>query len=298
MRRMSQAPIIAPASRGKFPGEVPPRRRPLSTLEIWTRRAGIALGCVSVIGALGFWSWHSGWLGRSFESLGDIVLSATADWGLKLDEIEIKGRSQSARADVLAAIGASRGDPILGLDLVEMRDHLEALPWIVSAELERRYPNRLLVSLTEAEPLALWQRNQQLYLVSRNGEVIETADLKRYAKLLIIVGEEAPQNASALFEMLAHEPALAKRVTAAVFVGKRRWNLRFDNSIDVKLPEEHPESAWARFAELQRSQGVLEKDVTVIDLRLPDQIVLRQAHPKLMQDEDGKVMVKPEDKET
>ena len=36
--------------------------------------------------------------------------------------------------------------------------------------------------------------------------------------------------------MLASEPDLASRVTAAVQVGGRRWNLRIDNSIDVLLP--------------------------------------------------------------
>ena len=42
----------------------------------------------------------------------------------------------------------------------------------------------------------------------------------------------------ALLDMLASEPDLAARVTAAVRVGDRRWNLRIDNAIDVLLPED------------------------------------------------------------
>ena len=157
--------------------------------------------------------------------------------------------------------------------------------------------DRLLVTVTEAEPMALWQRNQKLYLVSRAGKVIETADLGRYSRLLVIVGDNAPERAEALFDLLAREPKLKDRVTAAVFVGKRRWNLRFDNGVDVKLPEENPAAAWSRLAELQNQYGLLEKDVRIIDLRLPDQVVLRQAHPT-PDDSNAPAGGKPKDKAT
>ena len=87
-------------------------------------------------------------------------------------------------------------------------------------------------------------------------------------------------------------------MTAAVYVGKRRWNLRFDNGLDVKLPEEAPEQAWQRLAQLQRQYGVLDKDVSVIDLRLPDQIVLRQAHPPVEEDGTAPAGGKSKDKAT
>src|SRR5205823_9978733 len=60
---------------------------------------------------------------------------------------------------------------------------------------------------------------------------------------------------------------LAARVTAAVRVGGRRWNLRIDDSIDVMLPEENPDSAWNRLAELERISLLLKRDVQTVDLR-------------------------------
>ena len=104
--------------------------------------------------------------------------------------------------------------------------------------------------------------------------------------------------ADALFDLLAQQPKLKERVTAAVFVGKRRWNLRLDNGIDVKLPEEDPAGAWSRLAALQKQYGLLERDVSIIDLRLPDQVVVRQAHPAKLEDPDAPQGGKPKDKET
>lgn len=301
MRRLEASATKVTRGRGNpvTARSVPPlRKRPRSALHRWVLRFGIAfVACASIGGGM-FWGIQSGWLPGRLAWVGDTLLAWSADSGLSLQTIEVQGRGETRQADILGAINAARGAPLLALDIDAMRERLTALPWIVSAEIERRYPDRLLVKVAEAEPLALWQRNQKLYLVSRDGAVIETADLSKYAKLLVIVGDQAPERAEALFDLLGQQPELRSRVTAAVFVGKRRWNLRFDNGLDVKLPEEAPQAAWQRLAQLQRQYGVLDKDVSVIDLRLPDQIVLRQAHPPAAEDGATPAAGKSKDKAT
>jgi cell division protein FtsQ len=276
----------------------PPRRKPQPAWLRWTIRFGIGFACCTAVGGAGLWGMESGWLPRQLTAAGNVILDATAELGLSLQTVEVRGRGETRQADVLTAIGAMRGEPLLGLDIEAMRERLTALPWVVSADIERRYPDRLLVSVKEAEPMALWQRNRTLFLVSRGGDVIETADLGKYSKLLVIVGENAPTRAEALFDLLAQQPKLKERVTAAVFVGKRRWNLRLDNGIDVKLPEDDPAAAWSRLANLQKQYGLLERDVSIIDLRLPDQVVVRQAHPSTLEDPGAPTRDKPKDKET
>jgi cell division protein FtsQ len=277
---------------------VPPRKKPQPAWMRWAIRFGVSFVCCAAVGGGALWGVQSGWLPRQAAAAGEIVLAATANLGLSLQTVEVHGRGETRQADVLGAIGATRGEPLLGLDIEAMRERLANLPWVVSAEIERRYPDRLLVTVKEAEPMALWQRSQRLYLVSRGGKVIETADLGKYSKLLVIVGDNAPERAEALFDLLGQQPKLKDRVTAAVFVGKRRWNLRLDNGIDVKLPEQNPAAAWSRLADLQKQHGLLEKDVRIIDLRLPDQVVLRRAHPAAPSSSDAPAGDKPKDKET
>ena len=66
-------------------------------------------------------------------------------------------------------------------------------------------------------------------------------------------------------------------MTAAIRVGGRRWNLRIDNGIDVKLPRRPRRRPGPSSARLERDYGILERDLTVIDLRLPDQLLVRLA---------------------
>jgi cell division protein FtsQ len=243
------------------------------------RWASVTIGTLAVAAPI-YWAISSGWITATIDSAHQGLLKASAASGFALREIRVEGRGETAVADILSAVSANRGDPILGIDIDAVRQRLEDLPWIESASVERRFPDQLIVSVTEAEPMALWQRSQKLYLVSRDGAVIETANLGKYAKLLIIVGEDAPKKAQDLFDILAQEPDLRSHVTAAVLVGKRRWNIRMDNDVDVKLPEDGALGAWRHFADLNRQNDLLDKDVSVVDLRQPDRVVVRQGHPQ------------------
>jgi cell division protein FtsQ len=243
-------------------------------------RWAAASAAVVAVAAPIYWAVSSGWIVATVEAAHQGLLQTSAASGFALREVRVEGRGETAVADILSAVRANRGDPILGIDIDAVRQRLEDLPWIETASVERRFPDQLIVSVTEAEPMALWQRSQKLFLVSRDGAVIETANLGKYAKLLIIVGEDAPKKAQDLFDILAQEPELRTHVTAAVLVGKRRWNIRMDNDVDVKLPEDGALEAWRHFADLNRQNNLLDKDVTVVDMRQPDRVVVRQGHPQ------------------
>jgi cell division protein FtsQ len=221
------------------------------------------------------WLWRSGWVADSWREARVSAVSVSADIGLTVKEVLLEGRVHAPRAGVLKALGLKIGDPIMGFDLAMVRDRVEALPWIQSAAVERRLPGVVRVRIVEREPVALWQRKGVLSLVGRDGVPITNQKLSRFRNLLVIVGKDAPRHATNLLVMLASEPALRKRVRAAVRVGARRWNLRLDNGIDVRLPENEAAAAWARLADLDRRHGLLGNDIDSIDLRIPDRLIVR-----------------------
>jgi cell division protein FtsQ len=152
-----------------------------------------------------------------------------------------------------------------------------------SATIERRLPGTLFVRLVERQPLAVWQHQGRQELIDTQGEIIAVKDLSRFSGLPTVVGTDAASYAAGLLAMLARQPALARRVTAAIRVDDRRWNVRIDHRTDVLLPEDDPAAAWARLAELERAKQLLQRDVEAVDLRLPDRLVLRIATPPAKQ---------------
>ncbi|HEV8679425.1 MAG TPA: cell division protein FtsQ/DivIB [Stellaceae bacterium] len=203
------------------------------------------------------------------------ALAVSAKLGLVVSNIEVEGRETTDVATIMAALAAQRGTPILAVSPSRAKAQLERLPWVRSAVIERRLPGTLSVRLVERRPLAVWQHGGKQELIDREGEVIAVSDLSRFARLPTVVGDDASRHARRLIDMLAAEPELLARVTAAVRVDERRWNLRLDHAIDVLLPEENPDTAWTRLAALERTDSVLQRDIQAVDLRLPDRVVLR-----------------------
>lgn len=253
----------------------PPRRRRLSRLQ----RLAIAWGAVALVvgslGAGGVWLFRSGWVERMLVEAEHRLIAAAGSANLTLRAIKVEGRHETPPEAILAALQVVNGDPILAADPAEIKARLVRLAWVKSASVERRLPDTLYLRIEEHVPLAIWQHERRLMLISSTGEEIEAPRPRDFDDYLVVVGEDAPAHAAALIDLLAKVPSLAERVTAAVRVGGRRWNLRLDNRVDIKLPEKGALEAWLRLARLERQYGLLERDLLAIDLRLPDRMVVR-----------------------
>jgi len=205
----------------------------------------------------------------------ETVVLASAALGMRVQEIFVEGRVETAAAAVLSALAVKDGTPMLAVDVAAAKARIEALPWIKTAAVERRLPETIFVRLVERQPLAVWQYQGRHRLIDRDGAEIAGADVARFGHLPLVVGAEADKQAAALIGLLSVEPDLQKRVNAAVRVGARRWTLRLDNGIDILLPEQNAGAAWTRLAELEREHKVLDRNVINIDLRLPDRMIVR-----------------------
>ncbi|HEX9647156.1 MAG TPA: cell division protein FtsQ/DivIB [Alphaproteobacteria bacterium] len=238
------------------------------------RRSLAALALLGLAGGAAY-GWASGLVARALAEAGRAAVAATADAGLVVREILVEGRVHAPPEALRAALGVGRGDPLLAVDAAAVRARLEALGWVRRAAVERRLPDMLYVRLVERRPVALWQHRRKLHLVDSAGTVITDQGLEAFARLPLVVGDGAPQALPALLRVIAGAPELARRLSAAVRVGGRRWNLRFDDRVDVKLPEQDIAQAWARLVALQRDEQVLDRAIAVLDLRREDRVVVR-----------------------
>jgi cell division protein FtsQ len=231
------------------------------------------------IGVGGWWLWRDGIIGRTVAQARWHAVTAAAEIGFRVEEILVVGRKETSHQDLLATVQIRRGAPILAFDLDMARGKIETLPWVKSAVVERMLPNTIVLRVEEREPLAIWQHQGRFALIDFEGKVIRGAKLDRFANLLVVVGEDAPPHAAELLRILGTQPELMRLTTAAVRIGGRRWNVRLRGDIDVRLPEADPVGAWKRLAEYERSHQILNRDVRVLDLRVPDRLVVRKAVP-------------------
>ena len=250
------------------------RRKALLRLGL---RAGVPAVLLAAVAGSGVWAWQSGWVARQGQQVSHAAVDAAAKAGLTLDQVVVSGRNRTQPDSILAALGIRQGGPILGFDPARAKQRLEDLPWVKTAIVERSLPGTVRIALTERAPLALWQLDGALSVIDRDGERIDRAAPGDHADLPLVVGPGAPEHAQELLALLASEPEMNARVNAAVRVRDRRWNIVLRNGVEVQLPAETPSRAWSRLAQIERKHGVLQRDVRMIDLRLPDRMVVRMA---------------------
>ncbi|MBC7950758.1 MAG: FtsQ-type POTRA domain-containing protein [Rhodospirillaceae bacterium] len=225
--------------------------------------------------------WHSGIIQHTAQNTVDGVLNATAKAGFRIEEITISGRGRTNTDDIVAALSATHGAPILGVNLERVKDRLEAIPSVRVAAVERRLPGSLHLAIVERQPVAIWQNNGEHVLVDRDGRQIP-GTIAGFEELPLVVGDGAGARADELLTMLSAEPQLATRVKAAIRVANRRWNIMLDDAqkgLEVRLPEDQPEAAWHRLAQLERDHALTSRQVNMVDLRTPDRMVLKTERP-------------------
>lgn len=205
----------------------------------------------------------------------NLISQVGAGIGLRIEDVLVVGRERVSTESLLETLQIRHGSAILAFDAEAARKRLEEISWIEKAVVERRLPNVIYVKVEERRPLALWQHDGKFSVIDAKGVTVVEDAGGNFSYLPVVIGDDAPGEAEALLMMLATEPDLHKRVTAAVRVGGRRWNLRLDNGIDVKLPEDDPAVAWSNLADLARNQGLLNRDIVGIDLRLTDRMLVQ-----------------------
>ncbi len=249
-------------------------------------RLGAAALLITGLGAVAVGVWQARLPHRLAAEARLAFVAATADIGFRVEDILVVGRRETTRDELRQALGVGHDDPILFVDLNVVRERLLALPWVASAAVERQLPQTLIVRVVERRPLALWQQNGAFALIDTTGAVIQREKLGRFADLLVVVGDGAPEEAARLTAILETQPELRRRVAAAVRVGGRRWNLRLNDGVDVLLPEQEAAEAWARLAEYQQRHGLLDRPVRIVDLRNPQRLTIRTEPEAVPEDGD------------
>jgi len=195
--------------------------------------------------------------------------------GLGISEVALSGDRQLSRSEVFAAAGLTSASSLPFFDVAAARARLMAVPWIAEATLRKFYPGKLEIEIKEREAFARWQRDGKVYVIAADGAVLQPYDSVRFDRLPLVVGLGAAKRAAEVLALIADYPQVAQEMRAAVLVAERRWNLHLKNGVVVRLPEDGAAQALATLVKLDTERNLMSRDITVVDLRLPDRVSVR-----------------------
>lgn len=250
------------------------KRKRMGALMLRVRIAGAVVLAACLVTA-GAWEYFGHGVSRTTQAALDRVYQATGRLGYTVQALYLDGRGRTPLAEVEQAIAVNTGDPIFGVSLSDIRGRLEALPTVKRAEVARALPNTISVRLIERQPVAVWQHGGKLSLIDDEGVTMNDLALADYPDLPLVLGEGAPKRVTEALNLWDAQPALKPLVMAMTRVGDRRWNVRMKNGTEVKLPEENASAAWAKLAQLQHEQKLLERAVRSVDMREQGRMFLK-----------------------
>lgn len=239
----------------------------LQDLPEWTGTAGALVFLSATI----FYALAVGGYARTVSE------SLTSAAGFEIAAVKLSGQRETTEFEILEALEIEQGTSLALFDASAARERLARIPWIETVSVQKLYPGTLQVRIDEREAFALWQRGNSLSVIDDKGQVISDDVDGRYANLLMLVGHGAQYRGGEILAALEKVPELRARVRAARLVSDRRWDLLLENGLTVRLPEKDVGRALADLIRMDADNGLLTRDITVVDIRLPDRVVVRMS---------------------
>jgi len=99
-----------------------------------------------------------------------LVLDATA---LQVTTLTVRGNIRLSKGEVQQLAHGLRGAHILTVDLAKHRQALLGSPWVADAALRRVLPSTIEIGIVERRPFGISRLGPRLYLVDREGTIID-----------------------------------------------------------------------------------------------------------------------------
>ncbi|MEY2955993.1 MAG: cell division septal protein FtsQ [Pseudomonadota bacterium] len=195
-----------------------------------------------------------------------------------VDFLAIEGASPVLAVSIRRALDLELPMSSFDIDLAAARIEVEAFDAVARAEVRIAPGGILQVDVTEREPAVVWRLPDGLWLLDAEGHrVARLSAREARADLPLIAGEGAERAVPEALMLLAAARPIGPRIRGLVRVGERRWNLVLDRDQTILLPAHDPLRALDHALALHRAQGLLERDIVAVDLRLPARITVRLA---------------------
>ena len=200
----------------------------------------------------------------------------------QIKNVIIKGSEKSNISEIEKNVTEFKGN-LIGLNFNSIKEIVESTEWVKRASIKKVLPSTLKINVTENDPYAIYFQEGKSFLIDLDGSIITEINLNNYEDdLLFVRGENSPE----LLEQLIRDisiafPNLTQTLEEVEFIEKRRWNLKLNNKLLVKLPDENIQQSLKNLKQLFEEQEVMESNIIEIDLRIQGRAALKVLDGKI-----------------
>lgn len=166
--------------------------------------------------------------------------------------------------DVLQMLREKASGNFFTVDIEQLKNELEKLPWVRHVQIRREFPDRLVVELQEHQVLARWNSEE---LVNQQGEVF-VAETQRVLPAFVGPLGESAEVAKQYAQSNVQLVKIHLQVAQIAESPRHAWQLRLNNGMVLELGNEQMQDRLARFVMVYPySLAAMKATVKTVDLR-------------------------------
>ncbi|MCW5721042.1 MAG: FtsQ-type POTRA domain-containing protein [Devosia sp.] len=213
-------------------------------------------------------------IGNLAVTLAVLAQGEFAEAGLSIGEISISGQTLTSEQAIFDALSIPPNTSTLAFDVEAARQRLAQLPAVETVSVRKTYPGDVAVVITEKLPVARWRVDGITFVIDGQGEQIGE-DRGAYGDLPLVIGDGAADDALAMIRALDTFPQLQNDLIALSRIADRRWDMIYGSGLRIQLPENGVAQALRKLTNYQNEYQLLDRDITVIDLRVESLVAVR-----------------------
>lgn len=162
------------------------------------------------------------------------------------------------------------------IELEEIRLQAETLDAVAQAAVRIRSGGVLQLDVVERAPQVVWRGRGGLELLDGEGHRVAVLEARaERADMPLLAGDGANNAVPEALELLRIAEPINPRIRGLLRVGERRWDVVLDRDQRIMLPETGASRELERVIAMDAVEGLLDRDLTVIDMRNPGRPTLR-----------------------
>ena len=237
-------------------------------------RWGLPVACLAF--AAGLWAADPERREALLESAHEMRRQIEQRPEFRVDLLAIEGASDEVAEDIREVLALDLPLSSFDLELPALKLRAEEIDAVASASVRVRPGGILEVLVDERAPAVVWRGREGLELLDVEGHRVAGLSARTdRPDLPLLAGDGANDHVGQAIQVMAAAAPLEERVRGLLRVGERRWDLILDRGQRILLPEENPSPALERVIALDDVRELLDRDLTVIDMRNPERPTLR-----------------------
>ncbi len=199
-----------------------------------------------------------------------------------LNQIKING-SEKSNINIIKEEIYNHSADLLSLDLHKIKEIIEREQWIKRVNIKKVYPSTLVLDIIENDPYAILRDKGKYYLLDIDGTIITEKNKDfELENFIIISGTGSPKALKNIIKYInIHFSELISMAKELNFIEKRRWDLKLENNLLIKLPDTNIKDALLNLKILFEEEKVLQSNIIEIDLRIKGRASLKVNEGKI-----------------